>query len=227
VYSVKIAGMVVWVLTAGIGIYLLAAGIARRQAGGARAMADDGLAPAAEGATVVGTAALASGVLGSSAGADGTSAGDTGAGHVGGASADGTGADGTGGTGAGAGAGGAGAGGPAGGGPRTPEGSPLLEFTHPLLAVTGLMFWIFYVMTDDGLFAWIAFGVVVATVLAGLSWVLATRRSARQLAAAQVAEPRAVAAGPRFPAHLVMIHGLAAACTLALVIIAAATATHG
>jgi hypothetical protein len=204
VYSVKIAGMVVWVLTAGIGIYLLAAGIARRQAGSARALADDGLAPAAEGATVVGTAALASGVPGSSAGAG---AGGTGAG--------------------GAGAGGAGAGGPAGGGPPTPEGSPLLEFTHPLLAVTGLMFWIFYVMTDDGLFAWIAFGVVVATVLAGLSWVLATRRSARQVAAAQVAEPRAVAAGPRFPAHLVMIHGLAAACTFALVIIAAATAAHG
>jgi hypothetical protein len=30
-----------------------------------------------------------------------------------------------------------------------------------------------------------------------------------------------------FPAHLVMIHGLAATCTIALVVISAATATHG
>ena len=30
-----------------------------------------------------------------------------------------------------------------------------------------------------------------------------------------------------FPAHLVAIHGLAAACTLALVVIAAVTAAHG
>ena len=211
--------MVVWVLTAGIGIYLLAAGIAaQRQPAGGQALprddqpADDGsalapvgggpdaLAPAADGATVVGAAALTSGALGS----------------------------------------GAAAGGPRGG--SRAEGSPLLEFTHPMLALTGLVFWIFFVMTDDRLFAWIAFGVVVATVLAGVSWVLMTRRSARQRAAAHDAEsqtaerrdrlpaasgPEPAAPGPRFPAHLVMVHGLAAACTFALVVIAAATAAHG
>jgi hypothetical protein len=96
------------------------------------------------------------------------------------------------------------------------EGSPLLEFTHPLLALTGLTFWIFFVMTDDRLFAWIAFGVVVATVLAGLSWALLTRRVAR----------RAGRKPAVFPAHLVMIHGLAAACTLALVVISAVIATR-
>jgi hypothetical protein len=123
------------------------------------------------------------------------------------------------------------------------EGSPLLEFTHPLLALLGLTFWIFFVMTSDRLFAWIAFGVVVATVLAGLSWVIVTRRTAQRLAAARTAlradrKPGAAGDGagatgsgagaaPGFPAHLVMIHGLAAACTLALVVISAATAAHG
>src|SRR5487761_1727399 len=200
---VKIAGMVVWVLTAGIGIYLLAAGIAaQRQPAGGQALprddqpADDGSALAPGG----GAAALTSGALGS----------------------------------------GAAAGGPRGG--SRAEGSPLLEFTHPMLALTGLVFWIFFVMTDDRLFAWIAFGVVVATVLAGVSWVLMTRRSARQRAAAHDAEsqtaerrdrlpaasgPEPAAPGPRFPAHLVMVHGLPAACTFALVVIAAATAAHG
>ena len=71
-------------------------------------------------------------------------------------------------------------------------------------------------MTDDRLFAWIAFGVVVATVLAGLSWALLTRRVARRAGR----EPTV------FPAHLVMIHGLAAACTLALVVISAIIATR-
>ena len=149
----KIAGMVVWVLTAGIGIYLLAAGIAaQRQAG---------------------TAALASIT--------------------------------------------APAGGAVPGGGRGTEGSPLLEFMHPLLALTGLTFWIFFTMTGDRLFAWIAFGVVVATVLAGLTWAVATRRVAG----------RAGAGAAGFPAHLLMIHGLAAACTVTLVVISAITAAHG
>jgi hypothetical protein len=105
---------------------------------------------------------------------------------------------------------------PGGSGPEA-EGSPLLEFMHPLFALTGLTFWIFFVMTDDRLFAWIAFGVVVTTVLAGLSWAALTRRAARRPGR----EPAA------FPTHLVMIHGLAAACTVTLVVISAITAAHG
>jgi hypothetical protein len=113
------------------------------------------------------------------------------------------------------------------------EGSPLLEFTHPLLALLGLTFWIFFVMTGDRLFAWMASGVVVATVLAGLSWVVIGRRTARRRAVRLGSgDPGAAGrgvgtAGHGFPAHLVMIHGLAATCTLALVVISAATAAHG
>jgi hypothetical protein len=197
--------MVVWMLTAGIGIYLLAAGIAaqRRAAGGAQEAAaggarpDDGgagpppggessapLAPGPDGGPVVGAGVLAS-ITAPGGGA----------------------AAGSGGPGAGA------------------EGSPLLEFVHPLLALTGLMFWIFFVMTDDRPFAWIAFGVVVATVLAGLSWAVLPRWLARRAARRGGREPGDGLEGG-FPAHLIMIHGLAAACTLTLVVIAAVTAAH-
>ena len=200
----KIAGMVVWVLTAGIGIYLLAAGIAaQRQTAGLRRSATAGPADAGGGpADDVGPAV--GGAVLPSAGerADPLAPGPDGATVVGAAAlASITAPD--------------GGAAPGGGGPGAGE-SPLLEFTHPLLALTGLTFWIFFVMTDDRLFAWIAFGVVVATVLAGLSWALLTRRVAR----------RADREPAVFPGHLVMIHGLAAACTLALVVISAIIATR-
>ena len=195
--------MVLWVLTAGIGIYLLAAGIAaQRQTPGLRRSASAGPADAGGGpAGDVGPAVGGAVLPPAGERADPLAPGPDGA-TVGGAAAL-------------ASITATGGGAAPGGGPGA-EGSPLLEFTHPLLALTGLTFWIFFVMTDDRLFAWIAFGVVVATVLAGLSWALLTRRVARR------ADREAAA----FPAHLVMIHGLAAACTLALVVISAIIATR-
>jgi hypothetical protein len=183
---VKIAGLLVWVLTAGIGIYLLAAGIAaQREAAGLRRPAS------AEIRRPVG-AGPAGGGAGPAGGGGGPAGRGGGPAGRGGGPADGS------------------------GGPEA-EGSPLLEFMHPLLALTGLTFWIFFVMTDDRPFAWIALGVVAATVLAGLSWAVLTGRAARRAGR----EPAAA-----FPAHLVMIHGLAAACTLTLVVISAVTAAH-
>jgi hypothetical protein len=182
---VGIAGMVVWTLTAGIGIYLLAVGIAAHRAGAAAgpvaAAAQAVPRPAEEAddeagqATVVGSAALTMVLRGQQTGGERP-----------------------------------------GGARPAPEGSPLLEFVHPALALIGLTFWICYTMTGYRTFAWIAFGVVVATVAAGLSWEAARRRTAR---------PRAGSApggGTGFPPHLVALHGLAAACTFALVVIAAA-----
>jgi O-antigen/teichoic acid export membrane protein len=162
--------MVVWALTAGIGIYLLAVGMA------AQRMHDRALpAPAKSEATaVVGAAALTM-VLGDER--------------------------------------------PAGNRPAAPEGSPLLEFVHPALALLGLTFWIFYVMTGYRTFAWVAFGVVVATVAAGLSWEAARRRSVRRRPA-----DSARGDGTSFPPHLVVLHGLAALCTSALVVITAVAA---
>jgi hypothetical protein len=108
---------------------------------------------------------------------------------------------------------------PPGGGAPAVEGSPLLEFTHPALALLGLTFWIFFVMTGDHVFAWIAFGVVVATVAAGLGWEQASRRRRRRGARS--------GADTSFPPHLIMLHAAAAACTFALVVIAAVGAAHG
>ncbi len=165
----KIAGMVVWVLTAGIGIYLLAAGIAaQRQTAGLRRSATAGPADAGGRARRDDVGPAVGGAVLPPAGerADPLAPGPDGATVVGAAAlASITAPD--------------GGAAPGGGGPGAEE-SPLLEFTHPLLALTGLTFWIFFVMTDDRLFAWIAFGVVVATVLAGLSWAWLTRRVARR-----------------------------------------------
>jgi manganese efflux pump family protein len=89
---------------------------------------------------------------------------------------------------------------------------PLLEFCHPALGVIGLMFWIFFVVSDHPVFAWTAFGMLAATALAGLTWLIggaAVRRRARV--------PRA----PVFPRHLVRLHGIAVICTFTLVLIAA------
>jgi hypothetical protein len=208
--------MVVWVLTAGIGIYLLAAGItAQRQAAGLRRPvgarpAGGGGEPGSGGPAGGGPAdgERAGGGPGGGTAlppagdrADPLASGSDGATVVGAAALASITAPGD-------------AAAP-GGGPAA-EGSPLLEFVHPLLALTGLTFWIFFVMTDDRLFAWIAFGVVVATVLAGLSWAVLSRRATRQ----DGSDPAA------FPAHLLVIHGLAAACTVTLVVISAITAAH-
>ena len=105
---------------------------------------------------------------------------------------------------------------PATGTAETATGHPLLEFCHPALAVTGLMFWIFFVVSDHFAFAWIAVGVLAVTALAGLTWLIsgiADRRRAR------------VPPGPVFPRHLVLLHGVAVTCTFTLVLLAATS--HG
>jgi hypothetical protein len=165
--------MVVWALTAGIGIYLLAVGFTAQRT--------DERAPRApvktEAPVAMGSAALTV-VLGDER--------------------------------------------PTGSRPA-PEGSPLLEFVHPALALLGLTFWICYTMTHYRPFAWIALGVVVATVLAGVSWEVARRRMTRRHAVAPD-EGAPARGGTGFPPHLILLHGVAAACTFALVVIAAAAA---
>jgi hypothetical protein len=181
--------MVVWVLTAGIGVYLLAVGLSAQRAGATPPVAtrpawppvivdpgedgDDG-----ETASVVGGAALTM-VLGGGAP-------------------------------------------PAGRQPPV-EGSPLLEFIHPALALLGLTFWICYVMSGYRAFAWIAFGVVVATIAAGLGWEAFRRRTARRRAGPADGGTQG-RDSTSFPPRLIILHGFAAACTVALVVITAAVA---
>jgi hypothetical protein len=181
--------MVLWVLTAGIGGYLLAVGFAAQRARREAAEASGGRAAAAavearaqmarqmqvvgemlpqDEAVVIGSAAVLGGMVPS---VDAVAGARPGAGAR-----------------------------------AEIEGSPLLEFVHPALALTGLTLWIFYTVSGDRLFAWVGFGIVVATVLAGVGWALMTKGAERRRAE-----------GMGFPDHLVLLHGAAALCTIALV----------
>ena len=88
----------------------------------------------------------------------------------------------------------------------------LAEFAHPALAITGLAFWIIYVMSRDLVFAAIGFGVLLGAICAGVSWVAANRRAARQ------GKRDALAISPR----LLMLHAAGAALTLLLAALIAA-----
>jgi hypothetical protein len=124
----------------------------------------------------------------------------------------------------GAAGGGPGAAGENSGGPGAAEGAPgaagghpLLEFSHPALGLIGLMFWIFFVVTDHPAFAWIAFGTLAVTALAGITWLISGLEGRRRARAP---------GGPIFPRHLVLLHGFAVTCTFVLVLIASITAGH-
>ena len=102
----------------------------------------------------------------------------------------------------------------------TPPGEhPLLEFCHPALGITSLACWFAFVATQDRAFAWIAIAVLAVTIGAGLGWMVSRAWSAR----------RRPGGGPgaAAPAHRIVLHGLAAAATCGLAIIAILAAGHG
>ena len=131
-----------------------------------------------------------------------------------------------------------------------PGEHPLLEFMHPALGVTGLACLIAFVITHAPGFAWASFGVVVATIAAGVTWYAVNARAARRgrgrrapgrghpggaghpgrtqgPAEAQGAEgPNApgTGSGPparRYPSRRLLVHGSSAAVTLVLVAVTA------
>ncbi len=99
----------------------------------------------------------------------------------------------------------------------TPGEHPLLEFCHPTLGLVGLGLWFIYLGTRHQPLAWVAFGVLMLTIAAGLSWLVRTTRSAR------------AAGGPRriLPGRLALLHGLLATATFVLAVLTALTATRG
>ena len=106
-----------------------------------------------------------------------------------------------------------------------PGQHPLLEFTHPALAIIGLGTWIAFVVTGFHTFAWIAFGVLLATIAAGLTWYTINTRLAAARSARSGAKP--AAEGRRHPPRRVLIHGGAAATTFILALITLLIAVHG
>ncbi len=125
-----------------------------------------------------------------------------------------------------------------------PGEHPLLEFMHPALGTGGLACLIAFVITRAPGFAWASFGVVVATIAAGVTWYGLNARAAAPRAEAQGARgapgpaeaqgterPNAPGTGsgtpaPRHPPRRLLVHGSSAAITLVLVIVTALIAHH-
>ena len=98
-----------------------------------------------------------------------------------------------------------------------PGEHPLLEFSHPALGLIGMGLWFVYVGTRHAPLAWASFGILVAAIAAGLSWL------ARNWLAARHGGRRARAG---FPPRLILLHGLAATATFALAVLTALAASH-
>lgn len=100
---------------------------------------------------------------------------------------------------------------------RTPDGDhTLLEFSHPALAITGIACWMMFTFVHYRPLAWIAFVILVVTLLIGLGWLTYNRHSAR----------RQPSAAWSFPPRLIWLHGLVAACSITLTVLTAVTASR-
>ncbi len=99
----------------------------------------------------------------------------------------------------------------------TPGEHPLLEFSHPLLGLIGLGFWFVFVGTRHAPLAWASFGILVAAIAAGLSWLARNTLAARR-------GDRPARAG--FPPRLILLHGFTAGATFVLAVLTALTASH-
>jgi uncharacterized membrane protein len=91
---------------------------------------------------------------------------------------------------------------------------PAIILSHFALAATGLVLWIVYVASDSTTVAWIAFALLLVVALIGFTMfgIWMSQRSRQDNAAAE----------QRFPVSIVGLHGLVAATTLVLVLLAAA-----
>jgi hypothetical protein len=103
------------------------------------------------------------------------------------------------------------------GGHRDVEGSrfpPPLIFGHFLLAATGLVLWIIYVATDEDSLAWISFVILLVVALLGFTML------ARWIPTYRAADTGSGPAERHFPVAVVAGHGVLAATTLVLVLLA-------
>ncbi|MGH3186087.1 MAG: hypothetical protein ACRDPY_12915 [Streptosporangiaceae bacterium] len=96
--------------------------------------------------------------------------------------------------------------------PLMPHFRSLMEFLHPAFGIIGLAFWLGYTLIHSRPLAWIAFGLVAVTACAGLAWFAANVRAKADAARRRdPAEPP-----PSFNGRLIALHGTAAAVTLTL-----------
>jgi hypothetical protein len=99
---------------------------------------------------------------------------------------------------------------------------PPLILSHFLLAATGLVLWIIYVANDSDTLAWIAFAALLVVAVLGFTmfgiWLRERQQPAGGVEAAATGRP----AEQHFPVAIVALHGVLAATTLVLVLLAAA-----
>jgi hypothetical protein len=95
---------------------------------------------------------------------------------------------------------------------------PPLIMSHFLLAAAGLVLWIVYLAVDKSALAWIAFALLLVVATLGFTMFAIWLRRRRAGAAVTTDTP----AEQHFPVVVVGLHGLLAATTLVLVLLAAA-----
>jgi hypothetical protein len=98
---------------------------------------------------------------------------------------------------------------------------PPLILSHFLLAATGLVIWIIYIVTDSDALAWIAF--VILALVAVLGWTMFAiwlRRRRARAAAVETVTPD-TPPEQHFPVPVVALHGVLAVTTVLLVLLTA------
>jgi hypothetical protein len=91
---------------------------------------------------------------------------------------------------------------------------PLLEFSHPALAITGVACWLMFTLVHYRPFAWISVGVMAVTLALGLSW----------LARSRADERAGIEGSGGFPPRLIAVHGSAAGLSVVLAVLSALVA---
>lgn len=98
---------------------------------------------------------------------------------------------------------------------------PPLIMSHFLLAATGLVLWIVYVIDDSSTLAWIAFAALLVVALLGFTmFAIWLQRRRSRGAVAEAVTPN-TPAEQHFPVAVVGLHGVLAATTLVLVLLTA------
>jgi hypothetical protein len=102
---------------------------------------------------------------------------------------------------------------------------PPLILTHMLLAATGLVLWIIYLASDTRGFAWVAFALLLVVASLGFGmlalWLQRRQAAAPAGASGPPGGEGSMPAEQHFPIPIVAAHGLVAATTLMLVLLAA------
>ena len=102
---------------------------------------------------------------------------------------------------------------------------PPLILAHFGLAATGLVLWFIYLANDSDALAWIAFAMLLVVAAIGFTmfgiWMRQRQARARVTQAATATSGPLEPAEQHFPVVVVAAHGLAAATTLVLVLLAA------